>query len=209
MANEKRIEDLIAENIAFYRKANGITQSELAEKLNYSDKLISKWERAEGMPDVIVLKAVADLFHISVNDFYREEKRKTPVSKNVKKWYVVALSATLLWVIATTVFVTLALALPNQFPWWLIFIYSFTGTGIVCVVWGGIYHNKLFQLISTSIIIWGVVLSVYLTLNFTTKLNQLWLVFVVGIPLECLAVLWFLLRNGSKKKKQMKKAENE
>ena len=50
------IKDIVAVNLTNLRKANKITQLELAEKLNYSDKAISKWERGESLPDVVTLK---------------------------------------------------------------------------------------------------------------------------------------------------------
>ena len=45
------IKSIIAQNITDLRRAKGLTQLELAEQLNYSDKAVSKWERAESMPD--------------------------------------------------------------------------------------------------------------------------------------------------------------
>ncbi|MFQ9093492.1 MAG: helix-turn-helix transcriptional regulator [Ruminococcus sp.] len=42
----------IAGNISRYRKQLGMTQLDLSEKINYSDKSISKWERGDGIPDV-------------------------------------------------------------------------------------------------------------------------------------------------------------
>ena len=59
--NEEALRRRIAENITYYRKQNGDTQAELAEKLNYSDKSVSKWERAEGTPDVYILSQIASL----------------------------------------------------------------------------------------------------------------------------------------------------
>ena len=55
MENNKKetTTQFIADNIAYYRKKMALTQLELAEKLNYSDKSISKWERAEGVPDIL------------------------------------------------------------------------------------------------------------------------------------------------------------
>ena len=55
---------IIAKNISTLRKAAAMTQFELAEKLNYSDKAVSKWERGESLPDVSVLKAIADIFSV-------------------------------------------------------------------------------------------------------------------------------------------------
>ena len=54
------LKPVIAKNITALRQQARMTQSELAERLNYSDKAISKWERAESMPDVAVLKTIAD-----------------------------------------------------------------------------------------------------------------------------------------------------
>ena len=66
------IKATIAKNIAALRQAGGMTQLDLAEKLNYSDKAISKWERGESIPDVTVLKTIADLFGVTL-DYLLEE----------------------------------------------------------------------------------------------------------------------------------------
>ena len=58
----------IGKNIAAYRKLAGLTQAGLAEKINYSDKAVSKWERGESMPDVTTLVQLAEQFDITVND---------------------------------------------------------------------------------------------------------------------------------------------
>ena len=58
----------IGSNIAAYRKQAGLTQAGLAEKLNYSDKAVSKWERGESVPDVMTLVQLAELFRIPVGE---------------------------------------------------------------------------------------------------------------------------------------------
>ena len=60
--------------IAALRRANGMTQKDLAEMLHVSDKAVSRWERDESMPDLAVLPQIADVFQI---DSGREEKRRT------------------------------------------------------------------------------------------------------------------------------------
>ena len=62
----------IGSNIANYRKGSGLTQAGLAEKLNYSDKAVSKWERGESMPDVLTLMQLAEQFEISVGDLLED-----------------------------------------------------------------------------------------------------------------------------------------
>ena len=199
MEEIKSKEQIIAENLIYYRKAAGLTQLEIAEKFNYSDKSISKWERAEGLPDVLVLKALADFYGIKVDDFFKEEKQKVSVSKKGKRWFIFGLSETLLWLVFGLAFVIFVLAMRDAFDWWLIFIYAAAGSSILAVVWASIYHHKLYQLIATSLIIWTVIASVFLTLLLNTTIPNLWLLFIVGVPLQILAALWFLLKIYSKK----------
>ena len=75
---------IIAGNIGSLRRDAGITQLELAEKLNYSDKAVSKWERGESVPDIVTLKAVADLFDVSVDYLLRADH---PLEVEVKREY--------------------------------------------------------------------------------------------------------------------------
>ena len=53
--DEQKLKSQIGANLSAYRKRAGMTQAGLAEKLNYSDKAISKWERGESVPDVLIL----------------------------------------------------------------------------------------------------------------------------------------------------------
>ena len=53
--DEQKFKNTVAENIAHYRKAAGLTQGALAAKINYTDKSVSKWERGDGLPDVFVI----------------------------------------------------------------------------------------------------------------------------------------------------------
>lgn len=72
--------NIVARNIAKYRKAAGLTQSQLAEKLNYSDKSVSKWERAEGTPDTETLVAMARLFGVTVNELISDAQVQSKVN---------------------------------------------------------------------------------------------------------------------------------
>ena len=63
---------IIANNITNLRKSKNLTQLEFAKELNYSDKAISKWERAESIPDVVVLKQIADFFGVTIDYLLNE-----------------------------------------------------------------------------------------------------------------------------------------
>ena len=59
----------IGKYIAFKRKEQGLTQKQLAEKLNMSDKSVSKWERGICLPDVSVYLELCKILDISINEF--------------------------------------------------------------------------------------------------------------------------------------------
>ena len=61
-------------NIAACRKKAGMTQAELAMKLNYTDKAVSKWERGESVPDLPTLVQLAELFDISLDSLENNGK---------------------------------------------------------------------------------------------------------------------------------------
>ena len=203
MEEKKSLEQIIADNLVYYRKASGLTQLEVAEKFNYSDKSISKWERAEGMPDILVLKALADFYDIRVDDFFKEEKAKIKMTRKSKRWFIFGLSETLVWLVFGIFFTVFSIFLRDVFAWWLLFVYAAAASAILAVVWAGIYHKRLYQLIATSCIIWFTIASIYLTALMVTLPNpnqNLRLLFLIGIPLEVLAILWYFLRKNLKKR---------
>ena len=203
MEEKKSLEQIIADNLVYYRKASGLTQLEVAEKFNYSDKSISKWERAEGMPDILVLKALADFYDIRVDDFFKEEKAKIKMTRKSKRWFIFGLSETLVWLVFGIFFTVFSIFLRDVFAWWLLFVYAAAASSILAVVWAGIYHKRLYQLIATSCIVWFTIASVYLTSLMVTLPNpnqNLWLLFLIGVPLEILAILWYFLRKNLKKR---------
>lgn len=66
--------------IAALRKANGMTQKELAERLNVSDKTVSRWERDDGAPDLSVIPAIAEIFGVTCDELLRGQRR-SPVER--------------------------------------------------------------------------------------------------------------------------------
>ena len=78
LENEE-LKKAIADNLVRYRTAAGLTQSELAQKINYSDKSVSKWERAEGTPDIFVLNELAELYGLGVGDFLLTGAEQPPI----------------------------------------------------------------------------------------------------------------------------------
>ena len=198
-------QELLAKNLAYYRKASGLTQLELADKFNYSDKSVSKWERGEGFPDIFVLKSLADFYGITVDDFYQNEHKAVKVSQNKKRkqTYLKLLSIGINWLVTVLTFFLLNTLLSRfapdaPFESWLTFIYGTLTTGIILLVWEFIYHNRFLRMIAASIIIWTAALSIFLTFLVVMNL-PLPLLFIVAIPLEVLEIIWYLFRRNRKK----------
>ena len=202
MENEINQQELLAKNLAYYRKQSGLTQLELAEKFNYSDKSVSKWERGEGFPDIFVLKSLADFYGITVDDFYQEEHRKVTVkqAQKRKQIYIRLLSLGICWLTVVMTFFMLQTLLPanSSFKTWLVFIYGVLASAIIILVWEYIYHNRFARMLSASAIIWTAALSLFLTFLVIIDYN-IALIFIVAVPLQVLEILWYLYRRKKQK----------
>ena len=187
--NEEKLRKLIAENIAYYRKQNGDTQADLAEKLNYSDKSVSKWERGDGTPDVFILAKIAALYDITVQDLLREKKVPKSRSRHI---LIHLLSVGLVWLVMTVLFCISKIfhVLPEHA--WLLFIYGIPITGIVSVVFSGMWWNRLLLTLSCSLIIWGLGLSLVLSFQVESVMLLLLICAVVQVLLTLLFVLLHL-----------------
>ena len=188
MNDYKRI---IANNITELRKAVPFTQAELAEKLNYSDKAVSKWERGESIPDVIVLKQIADLFGVTV-DYLLEEvhplsatMQSVPRQLKKNRLLVTGLSCMLTFLIATVIFVALGL-LTDIHRIWLAYVYCVPICAIILIVFNSIWGIKKLNYLFISILMWGALASIYLTSGIYSN----WLIFIIGIPGQLIIWLW-------------------
>lgn len=199
MEKIENLKTIIKENLIKYRKSAGLTQAQLAAKLGYSDKTISKWEREEGVPDIYILKEIADLYGVTVNDLITPAptliskiKNKVKLSRR-NKVIISLLSAGLIWLVATTMDVILDMA---HIDWSLsnLYIYAIPVSCIVLIVFNSLWGKRYINLILISALIWTFTLSLYVSLDIT-NVSRL---FIIPIPLQVLAILFFLL---DKKKK--------
>lgn len=188
MVDYKRI---IAGNITELRKAVPYTQAELAEKLNYSDKAVSKWERGESIPDVIVLKQIADLFGVTV-DYLLEEAhplkatmQSVPRQLKKNRALITGLSCMLCFLIATIIFVILG-SLTEMHRLWLAYVYCIPICSIILIVFNSIWGRPKLNYLFITILMWSMLASIYLTIGIYSK----WLIFLIGIPGQVIIVMW-------------------
>ena len=204
--DDEKVKIQIGANIAAYRKQAGLTQAGLAEKLNYSDKAVSKWERGESVPDVLTLMVLAEQFDITVNDLLVDpealpgnpgtlEKAMTQVSEKAlrrkpNKNIILALSSTLVWFIALLAFVVLS-SFEVLDPYsYLLFFYAIPANAIVLLSLRSAWHDFRWNMALISIIMWGSLLSLFDTLHVTLDF-RMWKLFLLGVPGQIAIFLWF------------------
>ena len=73
----------IGKIISELRKKQGLTQQGLSKKINYSDKVISKWERGESLPDINAMNSLSKVFNVSIDELV--SKDKGPITTKVEK----------------------------------------------------------------------------------------------------------------------------
>lgn len=187
---EQLIRQRIAANIAHYRKLHNMTQSELAEKINYSDKSVSKWERGDGVPDIYVLVALAELFNVTVDDLVSDNAPLPPPPEQdieKKRLFILLMSVLLAWLTATVVYTALRVLLPDLAGAWYCFIVAIVATFILCTVFSSLWWGLLPRLLSVSALIWSIAAGIYIVF----PLVNMRLIFVVGGVMQLLSILWF------------------
>ncbi len=185
------LKEIVAKNLVALRKKAGMTQLELAEKLNYSDKAVSKWERGESLPDLETIKKLADLYSVSVDALLNEQEdiissvKQTSLSGG-QKMLITLISVVLVWAVATVAYVLLCWFGVDKLYASYAFIVALPITFIVVIVFNSMWGNIWINFLSISALLWTVALCVYLPLAITYK----WLCFIVPIPLQ-IALLFF------------------
>lgn len=202
--NADKLKNQIGVNISAYRKQIGWTQAELAEKLNYSDKAVSKWERGESVPDVLILANLAEQMGITVNDLLAdpdalpeqtgavqqvmgrvvEKTLKRKADKNI----ILGLSSILVWFVALFVYVLLSTLEISKS--WLAFFYAVPADAIVMLSLRSAWRDFRWNRILISTIMWGSILSIYMTVLILCGFNA-WKIFLLGIPGQAAILLWF------------------
>ncbi len=190
------IKQIVAKNLHELRKARGFTQAELASKLNYSDKSVSKWENGESLPDIEVLCSIAELYGVSLDELTKEGicaevKEEKKVDRALSyKILINALMVTAVWFIATLVYVYVKLN--TGYTYWMTFCWATPLSVLVMMA-----MNRRFGWKKKAIIYW--LLSIFtwtslmcICLQFTTY--NVWPILIIGIPIQVAIVLLHQIR---------------
>ena len=197
----ENLKNQIGSNIARFRRQAGLTQAGLAERLNYSDKAVSKWERGESIPDVMTLVQLAELFGIGVGELVADPKAPAPAAPGqepaaekpkANKGVILALSSTLVWFVALLVYVVLSSFRALTAYSYIAFFFAVPINAIVALsllsAWGNFRWNKLL----ISVMVWGFLIAFHF-LGWVIFHYNFWKLFLLGIPGQIAIFLWFRL----------------
>lgn len=181
------IKNNVAKKITELRTLNNMTQLELAEKLNYSDKTISKWERAESSPDIAVLVEIADLFGVTLDYLVRSENVEEAVSECKKKEVTFNRRAVSYiaegggWIVALFAFIITTLITNHMTFQWLYFVYALPVVLIIKLVFNSIWFNSRHNYLIISALLWAILATIHITfLYFKINVSLIYLLGVAG-----------------------------
>ena len=186
----ENIKEVIAKNLVELRKANKLTQGALAEKLNYSDKAVSRWEHAETLPDIETLCRICDIYGVSFEYLLQKEPSEVrvnakPTKANRARHIVICLIAICtVWLAATILFTAVKALFDVNL--WQMFVWaipaSITTVEICNRTW---WHSKVCTALTASFNNWTIILALYLH----TLGHNLWMLFIIGVPIQALILL--------------------
>ncbi len=208
------LKQIVAQNLTQLRKEHQLTQIQLAEQIHYSDKAVSKWERGESLPDLVVLKQLADYYHVTLDALVCEEgvhhastsvadtsAEQTEAESDTPKPYIMrnriliaGMAIVLVWLIATTVFAILDILVPTLEYSPFMFVYAIPLTMIIWLVFNSIWFNRRANYLIISLLVW----TTLGTLFVTFWSHRPWQLFIIGIPAQIIILLWSAL-HGNKK----------
>ena len=194
------IKQIIAQNISNLRINGKMTQLELAEKLNYSDKAVSKWERGESIPDVITLKTIADMFGVTVDYLLAEHEtvEAPPAARHARNnhLFITLISVVAVWLLGTCAY---------SFGWifhthlWMAFVVCVPVSAIVLLVFNSIWGRRIWNLFIISGLVWSILLSVFIGVSVYTT-NNIWIILTIGVPAQIVISLCFGIRSVPRQK---------
>lgn len=188
----KNIKDIISHNLISLRKERGLTQNDLAEKLAYSDNMVSRWERGEITPSIETLQRISEFYNIPLATLLEEhsveEKNNDKKVDNMKKFSIILMLLTTVWFAITISFVYANAVLHKNI--WLIFVLGVPISCGVLLLFNGTWNKYIYRFVVLTVLVWSLLTFLYLQF---LKYN-LFLIFLVGIPVELSLVIWAFIK---------------
>lgn len=183
---------VVADNLSQLRKDHGFTQAQLAEKFNYSDKAICRWEHGDTLPDINMLCTLADFYGVTMNDLVDpdfEVSVSARESKTVFRYRILisAMILAALWLLAVVAFITTT-AFGKSY--WIVFIWAVPASCFALMrFWRGHAVHWVIKIVTYSILVWSLITAVFLHLLIIDGVNA-WMLYLIGMPLESIIIFW-------------------
>ena len=186
----ENVKNIVSQNLIRLRKEKNLTQAELAKRINYSDKAISRWETGEVLPDLETIYALSEIFEVPVSSI--TEKRST---EEVAKEQSQELSQRILsqiflvceiWLILIVIIVYLNIT--RNTITWQIFIWGVPATSLLIVISNRKTNANITVFIAATIFNWSLITCIYLHLLDSKP----WYIFFVGLPIQGLLVIRYI-----------------
>ena len=193
------LRNVIGKNLSELRKRKGLTQLELAEKFNYTDRAVSKWENGDTLPDVEVLYNLCEFYGVTIDylvheDNYRYIKNDSKAA-TINRILIISLVSLLIWTLATVIFVISIIR--NGPTLWQAYLWAVPVNAMLINLFNRAYFRKrIIYFTCWSIFIWTLLAALFLTLM---DMN-LWPIFILGVPAQAALALWLNLRRLPEKR---------
>ena len=188
---------ITASNIINLRTAKGMTQAELGELLNYSDKSVSKWERAEAVPDAYVLKKMSEIFGVSVDYLLNSHdswERPESFKKEERNFHSNIITILVIFGIWTLAFLIYIIGWLLEANWWLLFVYAVPVSLVTFLVLNSVWEQGK----NNRHIIYALVASIFITVYITFRSYNPWQILLLLIPAELIVFLSFRIKKSHK-----------
>lgn len=192
----KEIKEIIANNLITLRKSHNLTQNDLAEKLAYSDNMVSRWERAEITPSVETLQKISEFYNVPLASLLEEQKIEAITNENkqdekinnMRKFSLILSLLTTVWFAITIAFVYVN-AVSNKSVW-ILFVAGVPISCIVLLLFNGTWNKYIYRFVVSTVLIWSSLAFIYL--HFLQY--NLFLIFIIGVPVQLSLVIWAFIK---------------
>lgn len=192
----KDIKQIIAKNLVALRKKSGFTQNELAQKLNYSDNAVSRWERGELAPSVEVLQNIAEVYGVDIEVLVKENATeiidKNAKNQNINKLATILLIVSIIWCVVSVIYIY-SYKIFN-FNMWNIFCWAVPVSCLILLAFNENWGKYTYKFVILSVFVWTTLACFYL--QFLSY--NLWLIFIIGIPAQIALVIWAYIKPKTK-----------
>ena len=188
--NMENVKAIVSQNLLRLRKENHLTQAEVARRINYSDKAVSRWEAGEVVPDLETIYALSEVFNVPVSQITEarteedaEEKRGGNIGQKILSQIFMCCE---IWFVFTAIYVYMKLSRETNV--WQLFVWCIPACMLVLWFFNRKENMNILLFVYSSVFVWSFITCVYLHL----AASHPWYIFFIGVPSQGLLVIRYI-----------------